>query len=134
MTNKVLTEEEMFEERLRRLDKQEYLDEKEHRFILANIKACFKETLHQREYIKQLESKIKEYENLMGTPIQDIMKKLKVLEILKEAYYHAIWELYYYRKGYYLQDGSDGYRDMEITKEQYDLIKQWVEEESNGKD
>ena len=83
MINKVLTEEEMFEERLRRLDKQEYLDEKEHRFILANIKACFRETIHQRDYIKQLESKIKEYENLMGTPIQDIMKRLKVLDIIQ---------------------------------------------------
>ena len=73
MTSKVLTEEEMFDERLRRLDKQEYLDEKEHRFILANIKACFKEALHQREYIKQLES--------------ELTKQHEILEILKGHYY-----------------------------------------------
>lgn len=71
MINKVLTEEEMFDERLRRLDKQEYLDEKEHRFILANIKACFKEALHQREYIKQLE--------------RVMTKQQEILEILKKV-------------------------------------------------
>ena len=95
MIGKVLNEKEMFEERLRRLDKKEYDSENEHKFILANIKTVFNEAIHQRDYIKQLESKLMEYEKIMGTPIQDIMKRLKVLDILKEnlkedGYYQAL--------------------------------------------
>lgn len=62
---------EIMVERLRRIDKKDYDSESEHRFILESIKACFKATIHQRDYIKQLESKIKEYEKLTETPNEE---------------------------------------------------------------
>ena len=107
MINKVLTEEEMFEERLRRLDKQEYLDEKEHRFILANIKACFKEALHQREYIKQLER--------VMTKQQDLLEILKKCEDEKHSLYCV----------YVLNALSSG----KITQDDTIKVKEWLDNE-----
>ena len=82
-TMKTFDEYEIMVERLRRIDKKEYDSENEHRFILEIIKACFKEVIHQRDYIKQLESKLMEYEKLMGTPIQELMKDVEMVNILK---------------------------------------------------
>lgn len=57
-------------ELLKRIDERDYLTEREH-----------------REFLDKLNKDLEEYEEikkLMGTPIQDIMKKLKVLEIIKK--------------------------------------------------
>lgn len=57
----------------------------------------------------------------------------KVLEILKRASKEAdVFELNPYSYSdypYSIEDGSDGYRCMELTPEEYHLLRQWLEEE-----
>lgn len=84
----------------------------------------------------QLDAELKEleeYRKIMGTPIQDIMKRLKVLEILKEIclegkdkYGKGTWGWVEFDLGY-----ENGW-DIEES-EKMEKVREWLKnEESNG--
>ena len=65
--------------------------------------------------------------------LEEKEKQDHILEILKRASKEAdVFELNPYSYSdypYSIEDGSDGYRCMELTPEEYYLLKQWLEEE-----
>lgn len=79
--------------------------------------------------VKDLED-YEELKNLMGTPIQDIMKRLKILEILKkelviEPEYNFLTEKY----DVFIY-GERGFGEMikiEVDKDKGDLLKEWLD-------
>lgn len=102
---------EIMVERLRRIDKKEYDSENEHRFILESIKACFRETMHQRDYIKQLEKK---------------MKDLEILEILKKR---LNIKIPYGSVNVISTNNDDDYLLFEVELKEHTKIEEWLENE-----
>ena len=83
------------------------------------------------ELIKTLEE-LEEYRKIMGTPIQDIMKRLRVLEILKESFdlENCNGKIYFYcgeECTDYLLEVNVKNRYGEQFEEKYDLVKEYLE-------
>ncbi len=104
-------------ELLRRIDERDYLTEREH-----------------REFLDRLNKDLEDYEELkkiMGTPIQDIMKRLKILDILKNRSY-IIWvekDILYSGRCDDIEIPLDK-EDFE-SEEDYKLIKEYFKKEEN---
>ena len=86
---------------------------------------CQEDADKREKIIKELEKDLEDYEHLkelMGTPIQDIMKKLKVLEIIKKK------NVYMFRINNCIN--AEEYNewvginvDDELNEEEFNLIK-----------
>ena len=68
--------------------------------------------------------KLEEYEIMFNTSLEEIRKRLKVLEILKEHTYKKMYDIEEVEDGGII---SNYYKNEYLTKEEYDLIKEVIE-------
>lgn len=86
---------------------------------IERIDNAIKEHLSEQCYMiwNSIKKDLEDYEELkkvMGTPIQEIMKRLKVLEILKRV-------IFLTNNSYYIQTKK------RLNEEDYKLIKEWLD-------
>lgn len=102
--------------------------------VRGEVKQKFYEAYHKTrpelELIKKDLEELEELKKIMGTPIQDIMKKLKVLNILQMAAVRD--ELFKLdddgvgKKHSYVLVDYDSYHASYLTPDEYKLIKEWL--------
>lgn len=89
-----------------------------------------------REAFRVIEKSLDELEELkklMGTPIQDIMKRLKILEEIRNSFKVEKEETI--NKNYYWLIGKKKpHYSYMITKEQYDKWNRWLENDRTKED